>query len=108
LDGQSPCGFKKPEISIKRQGRNFSASLALRFFEFFPKLRNVLARRLPIYIAGIAVKSERTSAQLRLKLVASEGDSLAVIIRAHNLEFRSCSHSLWTGLKGSERKRKHC
>ena len=63
-----------------------SASLALRFFEFSSKLRNVLAGRLPIRIAGVAVKSESTSAQLLLKLIASEGDRLAVIIRTRNLE----------------------
>jgi hypothetical protein len=81
-----------------------SASLALRPFEFSSKLRNILARRLPIRIAGIAVKSESASAQLLLKLVASEGDRLAVIIRARDLELCWRSHSLWTSLKGSELK----
>jgi hypothetical protein len=97
-----------PEIPIEQQRGDLSASLALRFFEFSSKLRNVLARRLPIRVAGIAVKSERTSAQHRLKLVASEGDRLAVIIRARDLELCWCSHSLWTGLNGSERKPKYC
>jgi hypothetical protein len=55
-------------------------------------------------LPGIAVKSESASAQLFLKLVASEGDRLAVIIRARDLERRWCSHSLWTSLKGSELK----
>ena len=69
------------------------------FSESSLKLLNVLLRRLPIGIAGIAVKLERTSAQCRLKLIASEGDRLVVIIGARYVEFGRCGHSLCTSLK---------
>ena len=80
----------------------FSASLALRFFEFSSKLLNFLARRLPIGIARIAVKLERTSAQRSLKLIAGERDRLVVIIWARDLESRRCGHALLTQLKRRE------
>lgn len=71
-----------------------SAWLAVRFSEFSSKVRNVLPGRLPIRVARIAVKSKMAGAELRLKLGRREGDRLAVIIRARDLEFGWCSHTL--------------
>jgi flagellar motor switch protein FliG len=70
-----------------------SASLTLPFFESSSKLFNFLARSLPIGIARIAVKLERTSAQRSLKLIPGERDRLVVIIWAGDLEVRRCRHS---------------
>ena len=86
--------MKFGDSGLACDAEKFSASLALRFFESSSKLLNVLARRLPIGIAGIAVKLERTSAQGRVKLIASEGDRLVVIIGARYVEFGPCGHSM--------------
>ena len=75
-----------------RNAAKTSDSLALRFSELLSKLLNVLPRRLPIGIAGIAMKLERTSAQRRLKLFASKGNRLVVIIWARDFEFGGCGH----------------
>jgi hypothetical protein len=45
------------------------------------------------------VKFELTSAQPLLKLIASEGNRLVVIIWARDIEFRCCGHSLSTSLR---------
>jgi hypothetical protein len=76
-----------------------SDSLAFRFLELFSKLLNVFPRRLPIGIAGIAVKLESTSTQHRLKLIASKGNRLVVIIGARDFEFGRCGHWLCTSLR---------
>ena len=80
----------------------FSASLTLRFVGSSSKPLNFLARRLPIGIARIAVKLERTSAQRSLKLIAGERDRLVVIIWARDLESGRSGHSLLTQLKRRE------
>ena len=69
------------------------------FLELPSKLLNVLARRLPIGIAGIAVKLEETGAQRRLKLIASEGNRLVVIVWARDFEFGLSGHSLSISLE---------
>lgn len=87
------------DSDVARKAEILSASLSLCFFESPSKLLNVLARSLPIRITRIAVKLERTGAQRRLKIVASERDRLIVIIWARDLEFHRCRYPLCTSLK---------
>ena len=60
---------------------------------------NVLPRRLPVPIAGVAMKLEATSTQPDLKFVASEGNGLVMIVWTCDVELGLCGHSLCTSLK---------
>jgi hypothetical protein len=60
--------------------------------ELLSKLNNVLVRRRPVRIAGIAVEYQRVRFQLSLQLFLAECDRLIVVVRTYNFKIDTVAH----------------
>jgi hypothetical protein len=88
-----------PKTPINLNAIRNSDWIALRFVELSSKLLNVLPRRLPVGIAGIAMELEATSTQRGLKFVASKGNGLVMIVWTCDFKLGHCGHSLGYSLR---------
>ena len=68
----------------------FGAGLILG--EVFSKLRDFLAGRRPVRVAGVAVEHQRIGLQLCFEFIPAEGNGLVVVVRTNGLELQMIAH----------------
>ena len=83
----------RQRLSVRVPAPRWKASSTSPFGKGLPQRPNLLRRRRPVRVTGVAVEDQGVGLQFPVKLFASQSDCLVVIVRTGRFEIYGVSHA---------------